>query len=422
MLDPIGDAGIGVYTHELANAITALGHQVDVYTRRMPFTRQFARGYRLLPVLGRPLSTQTPQLRAAFRGTTPPPCGALSLPTAWHRATPQWRSHVLSIELATFLARRRYDMVWSQWPSLGLQEGVFREACRGLGVPIVHTVHNVIPHEASESGIAEAHRAYREADVLVTHSHAARDALEHFAPDCRERVVVAAHGLYTTYPRLPGARTAVRQRLGIPDTAPVALIFGGIRPYKNVDACLTAVAQLAHPALHLIVCGWEYGMGNGVGTDPLAHTRTIVAGLPSHARVHLIPGPVDADDASALFEAADIALLPYRESWGSGQLLMAMSFGLRVIVSTTGGMEEYVADYPHAVVTDRIDATSIASALQRGLDTLSVTPRRPARPAALEWAHIAPRLLDDVAHTLHVPTAPRTPAPSPRTLASRRSA
>jgi glycosyltransferase involved in cell wall biosynthesis len=399
LLDPVSDAGIGAYSHELANALTRAGTRVDLYSKRISYAAQFPRTYRHLPVLGRPLSAQRDRLQVLWRGRTDAPAGRWRAPARWGTADPYWREHVMSVELASFLSRRRYDAVWTQWPSLGTQEGVFRSACRGLGLPVIHTVHNVLPHEHNASDSDRYRQVYDDADVLIVHSDQARRDLLALLPSAGPRTVVAAHGLYTMYPRQQAARLPTRARLGASAHEQVILIFGGIRPYKNVDAAIDAFARANLPNQRLVICGWEWGYDDMSLSDSLAHTRRKVEASPAARRISLVPGPVDAMTAMELFEAADAVLLPYGESWGSGVLLMAMSYGRGVIVSAAGGMPDYVTDYAMHVVLSDTSSHAIAEGLIAAARHGPLR-REAQRPPALEWDAIVPPLLSTTARIL----------------------
>jgi glycosyltransferase involved in cell wall biosynthesis len=67
-----------------------------------------------------------------------------------------------------------------------------------------------------------------------------------------------------------------------------------------------------------------------------------------------------------ILEAADIVLLPYIESFGSGLLLLAMTFGKFIVATQTGGMDEYLARYPRHTLLEGPSSASVADGIARG--------------------------------------------------------
>jgi beta-1,4-mannosyltransferase len=404
MLDPIGDYGIGGYTYELSEGLAAQGVDVDVYTNARSVMLELAipRHHRILPVLGGPLFRQRELLRGhsppARRGEIPRssagPAGARSkLGSGLRRKV---RGLVLSLELALHLKRTGYDLVWTQWPYLGGYGSGFWTLSRALGLRLVHTVHNVLPHETENrlQQKADCERVYRCASALIVHSESSRRELCQLFPRLANKIITAKHGLYTLYKRAPEARELVRSRLGIWPGQVAFLFFGSVRPYKNLDAVLRALRHESLRQAMLIVAGWDLGSLNGPLPDRLANTRGTARDLGVTNQVRFVPGPLDLEDTARVFEASDIIVLPYLKSYGSGLLLHGMTYQRHVVVTATGGMEEYLLHYPrHTLLSD-----ASSDAVARGLAQAVAAVQCGARPAVpeipeLAWPEIARRTL-----------------------------
>lgn len=110
---------------------------------------------------------------------------------------------------------------------------------RLLGVRVVWTAHNVLPHERVFHDDYEARRALvRASDVVLVHSRAAGEALAEIGATPR-RLAVVPHGPYEPACdpdrlRTPGSGNRVRR----------LLFFGSIRSYKGVEELLAAIAGL----------------------------------------------------------------------------------------------------------------------------------------------------------------------------------
>ena len=174
IIDPLNDFGIGGYVCELAAGLAANGVSVDVYIgdcggdmSKLAFTRN----HRVFPVLGSLLSKRKDLLRhLAADGRTRQPVTAapalfgsrISKPSITRRFRESLRCAILPVELAYHLKRNHYSVVWTQWPELEGYGILFWTACNWLGLRVVHTVHNVLPHEESHRNRASAGLSIRD--------------------------------------------------------------------------------------------------------------------------------------------------------------------------------------------------------------------------------------------------------------------
>jgi glycosyltransferase involved in cell wall biosynthesis len=405
LIEPLGDVGIGTYTYELAEGLVANGVQVDVYTSGLSTLGRLPRKHRFFPVLWSALFRQKARLASATESEPEPvevnsasgSATSADRPKKRRTGSRRWRAlrdTYLVIELVVWLRKSGYDLVWTQWPDMGRSILPFWVAARIAGLRVVHTAHNVFPHERHHGDHAAYRSVYKNSRLIITHSAMATRALCAEFPFAMAKVVTSRHGLYTCFPRNPAARETVRADLRIPPGQCVVLAFGSIRPYKNFDVLLDTLALNRDGAFGLIVAGHEFGFGDLYPNDPLGRTRLLINERGIADRVHLLPGLHSNDRAGELFEASDVIVLPYTESYGSGVLLLGMSFGKRVVVSRTGGMDEYVAAYGEGVVVEpNVDAVTLLAVLQTTRDQAARANGEPARPRELEWTEIAKQLL-----------------------------
>ncbi|HYV97301.1 MAG TPA: glycosyltransferase family 4 protein [Gemmatimonadaceae bacterium] len=417
LIEPLGDLGIGTYVHELAEALTDEGVEVDVYSADRAETTSWPRKHRFFPVLGSALIRQRAQLSSRATPAVPADnaAGSVAASRPLHtissqppivepserfprfRHWPVLRDTYISCELAAWLRTRNYDLVWTHWPRMGRPLVTFWQAARLLGLRVVHTAHNVLPHEVQKGDYEEFKSVYRHSALIVTHSEMASSSLREFFPAFAQKVTTSRLGLFTTYPPQPGAREAFRREANVPDDSTIVLAFGSVRPYKNNELLLQTMLADSARDFTLVIAGHEFGMPGVDPTDPLAMTRRRVAELGLSERVRLLPGPVPNARASFLFEAADIVALPYTESYGSAVLLLAMSFGKCIVATRTGGMDEHLRGYPAGTI---IELTAGPEELLRELRAARETVRErktpPSRPPELEWPAIVRRLLPDL--------------------------
>jgi glycosyltransferase involved in cell wall biosynthesis len=390
------DPGIGTYTYELVKALGSAGVVCHVYTGANAWITSLPRVATIYPVLGRALVRQRSIVAAstgtpARNGGNPRPLLQPMLRNA--SGVRLLRRAYLSVELAVWLKFRGYDMVWTQWPEMDEGSITFWRAARALRLPVVHTAHNVLPHERVARDRDRYGAVFRRSRAVIVHSESARRVLLREYPYLAPKAIASWHGLYTTYPRLAERRPYVRARLGIAPETHAVLLFGGVRPYKNVDSLIDALAADRQGSWVLVVAGHESGYDDCGGTDRLSRTRRLVEERGLQDRVRLLAGPFSAEETAELFEASDMVALPYLESYGSGLLLLAMSFGKLVIATRTGGMDEYVQEYPAHVLMESARGDDVLAALHRAQSMLPILPTETPRPPSLEWSSIVADLI-----------------------------
>ncbi|MDO9707379.1 glycosyltransferase family 4 protein [Paracraurococcus lichenis] len=152
---------------------------------------------------------------------------------------------------------------------------------------------------------------------------------------------VIPHHLSPEVPALDGlTRQAVRQRLGLPERAPILLSLGHATPAKRIDLVLEAVARLAgeFPDLLHLVAG---------APDPGLDLDGLIARYGLGGRVR-VTGWLPEEAFLPYARAADLLVNLRQPQAGetSGALVRALGMGLPAVVDATGPS----AEYPDSVV------------------------------------------------------------------------
>jgi glycosyltransferase involved in cell wall biosynthesis len=310
--------------------------------------------------------------------------------------------------IAAALRRRHYDLVHAHW--------IIPNGVAAPSLPRRYRARFAIGLHGSDVFLAEkpavrplARRALARADLLTGCSPelVSRIVALGFPPE-RARVIPYGVDVRAFSPD-PAARSAWRERLGIPAAAPLVLGVGRMATKKGFQVLFAALPDLlaAFPDVHVVLAG---------GGDLLAGFRAAAAAWP---RVHL-PGPVLHGDLPDLYRAADLFVLPAVHDRNGNVdglpnvILEAMATGLPVVATQVSGI-------PLAVASGDEEETGIlvpegdAAALGRALAALLANPER-ARAmgergrrrteALLTWDAVAARYREGYLAALAAPRRP----------------
>ncbi|OSI76165.1 glycosyltransferase [Bradyrhizobium canariense] len=255
---------------------------------------------------------------------------------------------------------------------------------RPLGIPLVLTVHDAIPHSEGGSGTSPREDGWRArmraaASVVTTHGESCIADFRHATPDFNGEIVSSMHGVLM----VPPTRAAAIE----PESARI-LFFGRMWAYKGLDIFIDAIDLLdrrgvAHEA---IVAGRGPEM-----------TR-LGARMEAMPTVKTIDAYISPEDTGQLFQSATVVALPYKDATQSGVLASAYGNSRPVVASATGGIPDVVTDGVNGLLVPPGNAAALADALERVLTSKSLTATltdgaRQTAAGQLNWDRIADGLL-----------------------------
>jgi len=335
----------------------------------------------------------------AARGRAVDPPGVFRYPSIPAPTYPQFALAVpVSPRLGAVAAALDLDVVHAHHPFLlGVTA---RRLARRLRRPLVFTYHTRYEKYAHYVPLPEklvgavavrlACRFARTADLVVAPS-------AHMAATLVARGVDAPIAVVPTGVPLdlfsPGDRTAARQRLGLPETAPLCLYVGRLDREKSVgrvlDAFAVVASALSDSRLLLI----------GQGTHGKALQRRAEAGPAGH-RIHFLPAR-PREGLADFYRAADLFLFASETETQGLVLAEAHSCGLAAVAVRASGVDEVLRDGETGLLT-KADARELAdAAIGLLLDPARQWPGRSAwrsgrsgspRPAGVPRADSLPRI------------------------------
>jgi glycosyltransferase involved in cell wall biosynthesis len=213
---------------------------------------------------------------------------------------------VFGFALPGFPGSRRLAQAWF---------GVWLRAVKLLGLRLVWTAHNVLPHAPVFADDEAARRVLvRRCDLVLAHTTAALAGLGAIgAAPRRSRII--GHG-----PMGPAAPAMLRVP-GSSDGSREFLFFGKVAEYKGVEELLAAFENLppGTPARLTVA---------GQCDDPRLRARLTAAGGNVRLRLEHVP----EREVAELLAGADVVVLPFRRITTSGSAELALAHGRPLIV------------------------------------------------------------------------------------------
>jgi glycosyltransferase involved in cell wall biosynthesis len=251
-------------------------------------------------------------------------------------------------------------------------------------VPTVLSVYDPLPHLGERNWRKELSRRLlfpRAQRFVVHHEHGRSEFCRRYrlAPEDVAVVRQGAFELLRAY-WSPGME---------PDPATV-LFVGRLSPYKGLDVLFEAAPLVAEglPDVHVVVAGRPIP---GYRPPP-------VPDLPGGATVEVRERYLPNQELAQLVQRAGVVVCPYIDASDSGVLLTALGLGRPVVVSSAGGLAEYVEDGVTGLVVPPGDVAALATAVLRVTRDAELRGRLEERVAAaragpLSWRRVADELL-----------------------------
>lgn len=256
------------------------------------------------------------------------------------------------------------------------------------GIPIVWTLHNLLPHERMYRALGRTsrHLMRRHASAILTHCDDGRRQFEQTFGPCPRIHVIPPQGHYRdVYPAAP-PQSEARARLGLPDDAFVYLAFGMMRGYKGLDDLMKAFRASAGEKDYLLIAGHIYHrrLKDELEKEARSSTRIIL-----HARF------VADEEIPLYYSAANAAVCSFRQVLNSGSIILAMTYGLPVVAPRMGCVPSVVPEGA-AVFYEAEKAGALGEALRamRHADLAAMNNEAKRGADKLSWDECARQTAD----------------------------
>lgn len=267
---------------------------------------------------------------------------------------------------AAFARPRVFHILWNnkfEWFDRSLLMGYYRL----LGKRLVLTAHNVNKAKRdsrdSLTNRLSLWMQYSLSDHIFVHTERMKDELVQDFGVPAQKVTVIEFGMNATNPITSLTSRDAREKLGIGDQERVLLFFGQIAPYKGLEHLVAALAHLnaGNRDVKLVIAGKvkkDYDdYWNGI--------ERLIANLGLADRVLERIQFIPDDEVELYFKAADALVLPYVDVFQSGLLVLAYNFGLPVLATRVGSIDEHVVEGETGFTCTPADARVLAATIDR---------------------------------------------------------
>ncbi|MBG6211977.1 glycosyltransferase involved in cell wall biosynthesis [Labrenzia sp. EL_126] len=249
---------------------------------------------------------------------------------------------------------------------------------------IVWTLHNLVNHEQQNASLDRLNSQIvaRLADVILLHGESARTAAKEVLIVSENKFTVVPHGNYDgiiTYHPIREPQTDFSQR------GMRFLFVGSIKPYKGVPDLINTFKELAGPHQLRIV-------GHAADTDL---RQMIKDSAEKDNRIACLLKFVTDSELEEHLAWADVVVMPYRDIFTSGSLVLALTAGRPIVAPNIGLIQDYV-DEQCAFLYDPMEVDGLANALSKAARMSDhKESSRAAKKAAdkLKWDFIGDQLV-----------------------------
>ncbi len=208
---------------------------------------------------------------------------------------------------------------------------------------------------------------YHLADHIFVHTEKMKKELSAEFRVNEKVITVIPFGINNSVPDTCITPAQARQKLSILGNKKVILFFGNIGPYKGLDYLVEGFQQVAprDPSYQLIIAGNPRRGDEGYFDRIQESIRQSPYGERVFQKIEYIPD----GETELYFKAADVLVLPYTHVFQSGVLFLGYSFGLPVIATNVGSLEEDIIEGRTGLLCKPQDPIDLAGAIERYFDS-----------------------------------------------------
>ena len=289
-----------------------------------------------------------------------------------------WKSFVLAHRFKKELETIGFDIIHFTWPF----DYCFFELY-SLNIPILHTVHDPIPHSSDEKFIYSLQRkvAIRNSDYFMLLNITQKESFKKRYSIADNKIFDSKLGIYSHLLNYNAGNSLYNW--------PYILFIGSINPHKGIKYLCKAMEELHHVNnnFHLVIAGkGNFDFNIKEYTDK--------------GYVKVINRFVEVSELVNLVCHSRFVCCPYIDATQSGVVMTAFTLCKPVLATNVGALHEMVENTRHGMLVSPKDSHALAEAIvkmsnQSILNTMSENIKQDYHLGNNSWNRLAERLIEN---------------------------
>lgn len=231
---------------------------------------------------------------------------------------------------------------------------LFYYLCKILVIKIIWEMHNILPHNCSETDRKISLWFYEKSDAIIFHSKTdIQRSKEILGTAIDKMYVIVQHGNFNGSYENNISQKNARRILDIPDNKKVILCFGFIRKNRGYEYLLEAAKDMKDTIV--IIAGKKDD--KDVYLNLLNYEKQM-------SNLKLFIKWIPDREVQLYFNACDIVVLPYTDITTSGVIPLSYAFSKPVVTTNLGGLTDVVNENTGILVPPK-DTAALRKAIER---------------------------------------------------------
>lgn len=261
-----------------------------------------------------------------------------------------------------------YDLIHIHWPEFFLNSHYILKACvysfvflfclfysRIFGKKIVWTVHNLKPHNVKYRRLNKIFWSCFTplVDGVISLSKANEKLfLDKFSLKKEALSTAVYHGLYDGFYNKSISKQEAKKFFSLDESKKVCLFLGQVKAYKNVEALVKLFNEESSLSNAVLIVAGKF--------ESKAYYDQVCFQAQGNENIIIHNKFIFDDDLQYYFNASDVCLLPFKNIFNSGSVLLSASFNTPVLVPSSDNFIEYAKMLKPNMITTYKDTLSLS--------------------------------------------------------------
>lgn len=225
---------------------------------------------------------------------------------------------------------------------------------------IVHDVNNLQKKETRFPSVI-----LKLVNTISVHNEISKRELQLYS---NKLIHIIPHGRYEHNMLSLPSKDESRKILNLNTSSFILLFFGQIKHSKGLDILLRALSKVSDGSVELVIAG------RGDKSDKERYKKLIL-NLNLQEKITWIDRYIENSEVYDFYNSADLCVLPYKNIYQSGVLIMAMSYGTPVLCSNLDAFREVIVDGQNGFLFETEDSSNLARVIEKiSIQNSSILP------------------------------------------------